>query len=190
MTSDVWIVFFFNGTATTEIYTLSLHDALPICITAWGELACIMTSIVMAPLLLWSLPDQEELRLLIMGIGSGVIGVGVSLFTGPEEHDRLEIFYRRAQPPGFWGPIEKRIYPGNPKSSRQFWRALQAMGLAALSIFCLLVGIGTWLVGSPAPPWMPWREVWIGGFLLVGMVLCPIWIRIGFQRTASFSQIR
>src|SRR3712207_7694261 len=26
------IVFFFNDTATTEIYTLSLHDALPICL--------------------------------------------------------------------------------------------------------------------------------------------------------------
>src|SRR4029434_11325551 len=25
------LVFFFNHTATTEIYTLSLHDALPIC---------------------------------------------------------------------------------------------------------------------------------------------------------------
>src|SRR4028118_2443911 len=25
-----WYVFFFNDTATTEIYTLSLHDALPI----------------------------------------------------------------------------------------------------------------------------------------------------------------
>ena len=25
-----WTVFFFNDTATTEIYTLSLHDALPI----------------------------------------------------------------------------------------------------------------------------------------------------------------
>ena len=25
-------VFFFNDTATTEIYTLSLHDALPICL--------------------------------------------------------------------------------------------------------------------------------------------------------------
>ena len=24
-------IFFFNDTATTEIYTLSLHDALPIC---------------------------------------------------------------------------------------------------------------------------------------------------------------
>src|SRR5205823_6944492 len=26
------LVFFFNDTATTEIYTLSLHDALPICL--------------------------------------------------------------------------------------------------------------------------------------------------------------
>src|SRR3712207_8454884 len=26
------LVFFFNGTATTEIYTLSLHDALPILV--------------------------------------------------------------------------------------------------------------------------------------------------------------
>src|SRR5688572_32112142 len=25
-------IFFFNDTATTEIYTLSLHDALPICV--------------------------------------------------------------------------------------------------------------------------------------------------------------
>src|SRR3712207_7387714 len=26
------LLFFFNDTATTEIYTLSLHDALPICV--------------------------------------------------------------------------------------------------------------------------------------------------------------
>src|SRR2546430_9828674 len=26
------MIFFFNDTATTEIYTLSLHDALPICV--------------------------------------------------------------------------------------------------------------------------------------------------------------
>src|SRR5262249_61292808 len=29
--SDLASLFFFNDTATTEIYTLSLHDALPIC---------------------------------------------------------------------------------------------------------------------------------------------------------------
>src|SRR2546430_10400727 len=34
------LLFFFNDTATTEIYTLSLHDALPICneLTHFGNL--------------------------------------------------------------------------------------------------------------------------------------------------------
>src|SRR2546429_8315015 len=33
---SAFFFFFFNDTATTEIYTLSLHDALPIC----GHLGC------------------------------------------------------------------------------------------------------------------------------------------------------
>src|SRR3989339_2232767 len=33
--SHLVFFFFFNDTATTEIYTLSLHDALPIYINAW-----------------------------------------------------------------------------------------------------------------------------------------------------------
>src|SRR5436190_21274198 len=31
------IIFFFNDTATTEIYTLSLHDALPVSPSAWSR---------------------------------------------------------------------------------------------------------------------------------------------------------
>src|SRR2546422_6256914 len=31
------LIFFFNDTATTEIYTLSLHDALPICVRGDGS---------------------------------------------------------------------------------------------------------------------------------------------------------
>src|SRR2546430_10797274 len=31
---SAFVLFFFNDTATTEIYTLSLHDALPISMTA------------------------------------------------------------------------------------------------------------------------------------------------------------
>src|SRR5258705_9560385 len=42
------IIFFFNDTATTEIYTLSLHDALPIssrrrhtrCLSDWSSDVC------------------------------------------------------------------------------------------------------------------------------------------------------
>src|SRR6266496_4473294 len=33
--------FFFNDTATTEIYTLSLHDALPICQPATQPAVCL-----------------------------------------------------------------------------------------------------------------------------------------------------
>src|SRR5439155_26507422 len=32
--TSITYFFFFNDTATTEIYTLSLHDALPICLLA------------------------------------------------------------------------------------------------------------------------------------------------------------
>src|SRR3712207_9131455 len=34
---DYFFFFFFNDTATTEIYTLSLHDALPISTTPGGR---------------------------------------------------------------------------------------------------------------------------------------------------------
>src|SRR4030043_1240933 len=37
------LYFFFNDTATTEIYTLSLHDALPIC-SASGHIFTAMVS--------------------------------------------------------------------------------------------------------------------------------------------------
>src|SRR3712207_7092934 len=35
------VFFFFNDTATTEIYTLSLHDALPISEARWGAIAAV-----------------------------------------------------------------------------------------------------------------------------------------------------
>src|SRR2546429_5741419 len=38
-TSFYFFFFFFNDTATTEIYTLSLHDALPICRTQEAQRA-------------------------------------------------------------------------------------------------------------------------------------------------------
>src|SRR2546430_7052305 len=37
VTSSVFFFFFFNDTATTEIYTLSLHDALPISIVTMSD---------------------------------------------------------------------------------------------------------------------------------------------------------
>ena len=53
-------VFFFNDTATTEIYTLSLHDALPIYpkpeMTGWGE-PCFLAWTTTP----WTLPSNTAL---------------------------------------------------------------------------------------------------------------------------------
>ena len=40
--------FFFNDTATTEIYTLSLHDALPICRTLHPQYLCLQEDLCSA----------------------------------------------------------------------------------------------------------------------------------------------
>src|SRR2546423_9078143 len=48
--------FFFNDTATTEIYTLSLHDALPILLH-FLSLMLGSVLVLMLPLLVWLTPD-------------------------------------------------------------------------------------------------------------------------------------
>ena len=47
----VFFFFFFNDTATTEIYTLSLHDALPIfiCMVPFRQVPVILKRILLAP---------------------------------------------------------------------------------------------------------------------------------------------
>src|SRR6266498_4350639 len=62
-----WILcFFFNDTATTEIYTLSLHDALPIA-----------TLVAHEPPLMELLPDAERWRGIFDGIDQTYRSQGV-----------------------------------------------------------------------------------------------------------------
>src|SRR5438270_7280904 len=59
-----FIFFFFNDPATTEIYTLSLHDALPISFafcTAWSRCACVGCCTLFQPPL--SYLDRKSTRL-------------------------------------------------------------------------------------------------------------------------------
>src|SRR2546430_11133807 len=72
----MFIIFFFNDTATTEIYTLSLHDALPIFgMLAWGKSFIVR----------WMGPHYADSYLVLVLL---VVGVTVSLWQGPrsEEH--------------------------------------------------------------------------------------------------------
>src|SRR5438105_14816660 len=65
------LFFFFNDTATTEIYTLSLHDALPISGTAGGR--------------------KPEVRVIAAGIGLVMAFVTGSLGMGRSEEHTSEL---------------------------------------------------------------------------------------------------
>src|SRR2546430_2016489 len=104
----MWSFFFFNDTATTEIYTLSLHDALPI----WPE-ARLLHAHVCAALCRLQRPSNDGLqsprRLIarsIPAIGESLIGFddqyfavshavpmrhGRSAEVEPMAHDRLKV---------------------------------------------------------------------------------------------------
>ena len=48
-------------------------------------------------------------------------------------------------------------------------------------MFCLLVGIGSWLSGTAAPAWWPYSVTgWLGANIGCGIALIPLWHRLGF----------
>ena len=155
---------------------------------AWAEIAAMLVSLVVAPFLILYLDDdQQALRLLLMATVATTAALAAIWIKGPEDQARLRAFYQRVRPVGFWGPVARGAGAGDSDDAgvRRLWRALGAMATCSLSVFCLLVGLGTWLVGSPPPLWLPFRPVWVGGLLLAGLLLCPVWYRLGYPRLSD-----
>src|SRR2546430_10429844 len=68
----IFFFFFFNDTATTEIYTLSLHDALPISPVVRTDAACIWATGVTW----WQVPPVAKM-VLKGSLSPGVVGKDV-----------------------------------------------------------------------------------------------------------------
>ena len=102
--SGVVFFFFFNDTATTEIYTLSLHDALPICpnpcknpngcsiLSPKTVASKTIEAVIKVPNRVQNrcFPDQANSRLkdggvrsTVMGLVNGCLTQGVSVVTAP-----------------------------------------------------------------------------------------------------------
>ncbi len=155
---------------------------------AWAEIAAMLVSLATAPFLILYLDDdQQALRLLLMATLATTAALAAIWIKGPEDQARLVAFYQRVRPVGFWGPVARATSGGDSEDAgpRRLWRACGAMVTCSLSVFCLLVGLGTWLVGSPSPVWLPSRPVWIAGLLLAGLLLCPVWYRLGYGEPAN-----
>ena len=157
---------------------------------AWAEITAMLVSLLVAPFLIIYLDDdQQALRLLVMATLATAAALAAIWIKGPEDRVRLAAFYQRVRPVGFWGPVARETgvggTDGEDAGPRRLWRAFGAMVTCSLSIFCLLVGVGTWLVGSPSPVWLPSRPVWIAGLLVAGLLLCPVWYRLGYQEPGS-----
>ena len=151
---------------------------------AWAEIAAMVVSAAVAPALIIYLgDDQQALRLLLAATAATTAALAAVWIKGPEDLQRLTAFYERVRPVGFWGPVARAA--GDRHGPRRLWRALGATVLCSLSVFCLLVGLGTWLVGSPAPLWVPSRSGWIGALLAAGLLLLPLWYRLGYPRPSA-----
>jgi Na+/proline symporter len=133
---------------------------------AWGELGAIVASGVAAPVLLASV-ETEALRLLWIALVGTLASVAASLATAPDSAERLDAFYERVRPPGFWNA---------PEATARLRRNLVALLAAAGTLFTSLVGLGTWLVGGTAPLGLA-APLWIALNLVVGAALVPVWWR-------------
>jgi Na+/proline symporter len=139
--------------------------------TAVGELCALGASIAAAPVLLLTV-DGETTRLLVMAVVGTGAGVAGALLGPPVAPADLARFWERTRPPGFWGPC------GGAEAAaarrRLARRTAASLGLA-FSIFALLVGLGSWLLGSPPPRRLPWPGAWVGANLAVGLGTLPLW---------------
>ena len=155
-------------------------------VNAWAEIAAMLTSLVAAPLLMifWD-DDRHAVRLLLVAAASTAAALAAIRIAGPEDRPLLVAFYRRVRPPGFWGPIARAAgadaEAGDAEDGpARLGRSLAAAGTCALSVFCLLVGIGSWIAGSPSPRWFPFDVPWRAGLVAAGLGLTPLWYRLGY----------
>ena len=124
--------------------------------------------------------------MLVQGLGQGHDGIcrDRARSSGLPQLDRAGgQRHRRAGgvAAGLCGP--QQLGPGDAAGlggggARRLARGAAATAACAASVFCLLVGAGTWLTGAPPPVWFPWRALWIAALLAAGIALVPVWRRL------------
>lgn len=138
-------------------------------INLWCEIAAMAVSLLIAPVLLIYVGD-EWLRLALMAACSTVAVVAAAFLAPPTSPGQLAAFYRRVNPPGWWRSTA-RASGADPRASMQLLRSgLGFVMLTSISMYALLVGIGSWFVD-------PGRWAVSLSYVAVAVLVAPLWLR-------------
>jgi len=80
-------------------------------------------------------------------------------------------------PPGWWGPVAEAAGEDARRARRALREGVGAALACALSVFGLLVGLGSWMIDATPPAWFPHRGGWIAANLVLAVAVMPLWLR-------------
>ena len=138
-------------------------------INIYSEIAAIASSLIIAPIILYYI-EEEWLKLLIMSASSTIVVIIVTFLTPRTDQSVLASFYERVAPSGYWKKTAKHLGIDPKDSVGEFWRNMKVVGLSAVTIFTLLVGISKLLFPQTEQSiFMPI------GLILIGLAAIPFW---------------
>ena len=151
-------------------------------INLYSEIAAIGVSVILAPVILFTV-EAEWLRLLLMSSISTVVVVTVTLLTRPTEEAVLVEFYKRVDPPGFWKRTAAKAGADARRPMQAFRSRAYLTVTVSLSVYLLLVGFGKLILPNPSSAM---AYSWL--YILLGVASVALWWQKLFpSRTAANS---
>ncbi len=160
--ADAWLYIFALGAGSGFVLLLRWYWWR---INAWSEISALIGSFILAsgklllPLFglflsdstvkkleLFYSPEYFPIRLIAIIAAVGAIWLTVTFLTKPEPLEKLEAFYRKVRPGGWWGPIEERCSEIRGAKLGKLWLG---WGLGAVGIYSALFGIGKLCLSEP-----------------------------------------
>ncbi len=146
-------------------------------VNLWCEVAAIVTSLVLAPILIF-LVDEEWLRLLLMSAASLAVVIVMAYLAPGTSQDKLVAFYRQVRPPGLWRRTAVAAGDDPGEGAAEFRRDLVGLVACAVSVYAWLVGCGWLLLDAE-------RVIHGVVAIAVGVAAAPIWLRALRNRRAA-----
>lgn len=120
-------------------------------VNAWSEIAAMVASSVIGAALemspRWGGPEFPFAAKVVLNVlGSTAFWVAVTYLTAPTPMAKLAEFYRRARPPGWWGPVREAMGETRSPGRERLGQGLRLWLLGVVFIYAALFGTGKLLL--------------------------------------------